>query len=145
MSFDSLGLSEEILRAINKSGYTTPTPIQEKAIPAILDGRDVMAAAQTGTGKTAGFTLPILEMQLSSRPARAKRCQCLVLTPTRELAMQVQESVVKYSTYMQLKTAVIYGGVSMHKQIMKLKKGVDIVVATPGRLLDLYRPEGHYV
>ncbi len=139
MSFDALGLSEEILRAVKKSGYNNPTPIQAKAIPEILDGNDMMAAAQTGTGKTAGFTLPLLEILSAQRSLKPKYARSLVLTPTRELAMQVQESVNKYNKYLNLRTAVVYGGVSMFKQIKQLKQGVDILVATPGRLLDLHR------
>lgn len=139
MSFANLGLSEAILRAVEKSGYTTPTPIQQKAIPAILEGRDMMAAAQTGTGKTAGFTLPLLEMLSQNRTLKAKHARSLVITPTRELAAQVEESVKKYGKFLNLKTAVVYGGVNMHQQIKRLQGGVDILVATPGRLLDLHR------
>ncbi|MEQ8428457.1 MAG: DEAD/DEAH box helicase [Gammaproteobacteria bacterium] len=139
MSFANLGLSEAILRAVEKSGYTTPTPIQLKAIPAILEGRDMMAAAQTGTGKTAGFTLPLLEMLSKNRTLKPKHARSLVITPTRELAAQVEESVKKYGKFINLKAAVVYGGVNMHQQIKRLQHGVDILVATPGRLLDLHR------
>ena len=139
MSFESLGLSDTILRAVKKSGYTIPTPIQTKAIPVILNGNDMMAAAQTGTGKTAGFTLPLLELLNNDQKPKLKSTRALVLTPTRELAAQVEESVIKYGKYLNLKTAVIYGGVNMHRQITRLKQGVDIIVATPGRLLDLHR------
>ena len=136
MSFPELGLSAEILRAVADQGYTTPTPIQKQAIPVILAGRDLMAAAQTGTGKTAGFTLPILQL-LSARPAAAKRKpRVLVLTPTRELAAQVEESVRTYGSHLPLTSLAIFGGVSLVPQVRSLKAGVDILVATPGRLLD---------
>jgi ATP-dependent RNA helicase RhlE len=141
MSFNSLGLSAELLRAVSDSGYSTPTPVQAQAIPVILQGRDVLAGAQTGTGKTAGFTLPILQ-RLSDKgrapDARGGRRQVrvLVLTPTRELAAQVEESVRTYGKYLPLKSAVIFGGVSINPQIDILRRGVDILVATPGRLLD---------
>ena len=137
MSFDTLGLSAELLRAIREQGYTKPTPIQDKAIPAILEGRDVMGAAQTGTGKTAGFTLPLLQ-KLSENPAtRGPRpVRALVLTPTRELAAQVYESIKTYGRHLPLQSAVMFGGVKINPQIQKLRRGVDILVATPGRLLD---------
>ncbi|GGQ20416.1 DEAD/DEAH box helicase [Shewanella litoralis] len=137
MSFASLGLNAAILKAVEKQGYDTPSPIQAQAIPAVLAGQDVMAAAQTGTGKTAGFTLPILE--LLSKGSRAQRGQvrALVLTPTRELAAQVQESVATYGVNLPLKSAVVFGGVSIIPQLAALRNGVDILVATPGRLLDL--------
>jgi len=138
MSFDSLGLSEPLLRAVNELGYTTPTPIQKQAIPAVLNGGDLLAGAQTGTGKTAGFTLPILQ-RLSAMPPAAggKRViRALILTPTRELAAQVEESVRAYGKYVKLKSTVMFGGVGINPQIDALKRGVDIVVATPGRLLD---------
>jgi ATP-dependent RNA helicase RhlE len=138
MKFDTLGLSEELLRAVRDTGYTSPTPIQAQAIPAILKGSDIMAAAQTGTGKTAGFTLPLLQL-LSSKPkVRNNRVRALVLTPTRELAAQVQDSVFTYGKHMNLRSAVVFGGVGINPQMMKLRKGVDVLVATPGRLLDLY-------
>ncbi|AET88255.1 ATP-dependent RNA helicase RhlE [Burkholderia sp. SFA1] len=143
MSFDSLGLSEPLLRAVNELGYSTPTPIQLQAIPAVLKGGDLLAGAQTGTGKTAGFTLPILQRlsQLGpvSAPAAsgAKRpVRALILTPTRELAAQVEESVRAYGKYLKLKSTVMFGGVGINPQIDALRRGVDIVVATPGRLLD---------
>ncbi|CDY74595.1 ATP-dependent RNA helicase RhlE [Caballeronia glathei] len=139
MSFDSLGLSEPLLRAVNELGYTSPTPIQLQAIPAVLNGGDLLAGAQTGTGKTAGFTLPILQRlsQMSPPAAGAKRhVRALILTPTRELAAQVEESVRAYGKYMKLKSTVMFGGVGINPQIDALKRGVDIVVATPGRLLD---------
>ena len=138
MSFDTLGLSSEILSAVAKQGYDTPTPIQEQAIPAILDGHDVMAAAQTGTGKTAGFTLPLLEKLSHGRPPRANQVRALVLTPTRELAAQVSDSVITYGSNLPLRSAVVFGGVNINPQMQKLRKGVDILVATPGRLLDLH-------
>ncbi|MFC5431057.1 DEAD/DEAH box helicase [Paraburkholderia denitrificans] len=138
MSFDSLGLSEPLIRAVNELGYTTPTPIQLQAIPAVLNGGDLLAGAQTGTGKTAGFTLPILQ-RLNEMPtaANGKRVvRALILTPTRELAAQVEESVRAYGKYLKLKSTVMFGGVGINPQIDALKRGVDIVVATPGRLLD---------
>ncbi len=139
MKFETLGLSEELLRAVRATGYTSPTPIQAQAIPAILEGHDVMAAAQTGTGKTAGFTLPLLQRLSNKPPVKSNRTRALVLTPTRELAAQVQESVVTYGKYMKLHSAVVFGGVKINPQMMKLRRGVDVLVATPGRLLDLYQ------
>ncbi|MEE9343353.1 MAG: DEAD/DEAH box helicase [Gammaproteobacteria bacterium] len=138
MSFTSLGLSEPILKAVAEQGYSTPSPIQAKAIPAVIEGSDVMAAAQTGTGKTAGFTLPILEILSRGQPAKANQARALILTPTRELAAQVAESVATYGKHLSLKSAVVFGGVKINPQMMKLRKGVDILIATPGRLLDLY-------
>jgi ATP-dependent RNA helicase RhlE len=146
MSFSELGLSAELLRALTARGYTEPTPIQRQAIPAVLAGRDVLAGAQTGTGKTAAFTLPLL--QCLSQPARrsgqgrASKPRALVLTPTRELAAQVGESVVAYGRYLPLRTLQIFGGVSMGPQLAGLRQGVDILVATPGRLLD-HVDQGH--
>ncbi|PTB18693.1 RNA helicase [Trinickia symbiotica] len=142
MSFDSLGLSEPVVRAVHELGYTSPTPIQKQAIPAVLEGGDLLAGAQTGTGKTAGFTLPILErlsrsstgQESSARAARPVRA--LILTPTRELAAQVEASVRAYGKYLKLKSTVLFGGVGINPQIEALKRGVDLVVATPGRLLD---------
>jgi ATP-dependent RNA helicase RhlE len=139
MSFSSLGLIDQIAGTLATLGYSTPTPVQSQAIPAVLAGRDVMAAAQTGTGKTAGFALPLIQRlvmkgQLSPNAARA-----LVLVPTRELAEQVHESVKAYSAGLPLRTMVAYGGVSINPQMMHLRKGVDLLVATPGRLLDLER------
>lgn len=138
MSFDSLGLNKDILAAVNQQGYTTPSPIQSKAIPSILDGKDVMAAAQTGTGKTAGFTLPILQKLCGGKPALSNQVRSLILAPTRELAIQVSESVNTYGANTNLKSTVVYGGVKINPQMMKLRKGVDILIATPGRLLDLF-------
>jgi ATP-dependent RNA helicase RhlE len=140
MTFESLGLRPDILRAIADQGYTTPTPIQAQAIPIVLQGRDIMAGAQTGTGKTAGFTLPLLHRiaanaSHSTSPAKHP-VRALILTPTRELAAQVEESVKAYGKYLPVKICVIYGGVNMNPQIEALRAGIDIVVATPGRLLD---------
>jgi len=133
-----LGLIEPLRRAVSSTGYTTPTAIQAAAIPAILEGGDVMAAAQTGTGKTAGFTLPMLQRLSESPSARSNRARALVLTPTRELAAQVHDSVLTYGKFMNMRSAAVFGGVNISPQMMKLRKGVDILVATPGRLLDLY-------
>ncbi|MCJ8319182.1 MAG: DEAD/DEAH box helicase [Colwellia sp.] len=138
MSFSSLGLSEPLLKAVSEQGYEKPSPIQEKAIPAVIEGRDVMAAAQTGTGKTAGFTLPLLDILAKGKPARANQARALILTPTRELAAQILESVETYGKYTKVKSTVVYGGVKINPQMMRLRQGVDILVATPGRLLDLY-------
>ncbi|HEX9389903.1 MAG TPA: DEAD/DEAH box helicase [Usitatibacteraceae bacterium] len=136
MSFSSLGLSEAIVRAVSEHGYTTPTPIQAQAIPAVLNGGDLLAGAQTGTGKTAGFVLPILQ-RLTATPTEGKRkIRVLVLTPTRELAAQVEESVRTYGKYTGIKSLVIFGGVGINPQISAMRQGVDILVATPGRLLD---------
>lgn len=137
MSFESLGLRTELLRAVTEKGYTTPSPIQQQAIPYILEGRDIMGGAQTGTGKTAGFTLPLLQRLMSSVPAKKGRpVRALVLTPTRELAAQVAESVDIYGKHLPLKSTVIFGGISINPQIKRVRDGVDILVATPGRLLD---------
>jgi len=138
MSFTSLGLSAPILKAVAEKGYDTPSPIQLQAIPAVIEGKDVMAAAQTGTGKTAGFTLPLLELLSTGERAQSNHVRALVLTPTRELAAQVNDSVTTYGKHLPLKSAVVFGGVKINPQMMKLRKGVDILVATPGRLLDLY-------
>ena len=139
MSFEDLGLSAPLLRAIADAGYTAPTPIQSQAIPAVLTGGDLLAGAQTGTGKTAGFTLPLLEKLASAGPAHPRVIRALILTPTRELAAQVEESVRVYGKYLSLKSLVIFGGVGMNPQIDALRRGVDILVATPGRLLDLHQ------
>ena len=138
MSFESLGLSKPLLQAVADKGYTTPSPIQLQAIPAVLTGKDVMAAAQTGTGKTAGFTLPLLERLNNGNKVSANQVRALVLTPTRELAAQVAESVETYSKHLNVKSHCVFGGVKINPQMMKLRKGTDILVATPGRLLDLY-------
>jgi ATP-dependent RNA helicase RhlE len=138
MTFDDLGLSADLLRALAARGYTQPTPIQSRAIPVVLEGRDVLAAAQTGTGKTAAFTLPLLQRLAQDTDAArpAKRPRALVLVPTRELAAQVAESVTEYGAHLSLRSAVIFGGVKINPQIAQLRRGVDIVIATPGRLLD---------
>ncbi len=139
MSFDSLGLSADILRAVAEQGYSEPTPIQRQAIPVVLAGRDLLASAQTGTGKTAGFTLPLLQkLSANAGAIRGRRpVRALILTPTRELAAQVGENVSEYSKYLPLRSLVVFGGVSINPQMLKLRGGVDILVATPGRLLDL--------
>ncbi len=142
MSFSTLGLSEAIVRAVSEQGYTQPTPIQAQAIPAVLAGGDLLAGAQTGTGKTAGFMLPILQRLSTGTPtfsARtgARALRTLILTPTRELAAQVEESVRTYGKYLPIKSTVVFGGVGIHPQINAIRQGVDILVATPGRLLDL--------
>ena len=137
MTFSDLHLNPPLLKAINEQGYTKPTPVQAQAIPFILEGRDMLAGAQTGTGKTAGFTLPLLQL-LSDRkqPKTHRKIRALILTPTRELAAQVGESVKLYGKYLPLKSAVIFGGVGINPQITMLQNGIDILVATPGRLLD---------
>ncbi|MBZ0326966.1 MAG: DEAD/DEAH box helicase [Altibacter sp.] len=137
MSFTSLGLSDALLKAINKKGYTNPTPIQQKAIPLILERKDVLASAQTGSGKTAGFALPILQILNSGQPLRHRPVRTLILTPTRELAAQVEDEFREYSKFLDLRSTVIFGGVNANPQIRTLRQGVDILVATPGRLLDL--------
>ena len=139
MTFSDLQLSPAILEALNEQGYREPTPIQARAIPAVLEGRDVMAAAQTGTGKTAGFTLPLLEKLSQGKPARSNHVRALVLTPTRELAAQVGESVRTYGSNLPLRSTVVFGGVKINPQMMRLRKGADILIATPGRLLDLFQ------
>jgi len=138
MSFSNLGLSAELLRAVEEQGYQEATPVQLQAIPAILAGRDILAGAQTGTGKTAGFTLPMLQrlQQADAGQRRPRRVRALILVPTRELAAQVAESVANYGRHLAYKSTVIYGGVSINPQISALRHGVDIVIATPGRLLD---------
>ncbi|ATQ77648.1 DEAD/DEAH box helicase [Massilia violaceinigra] len=139
MSFDSLGLIDPLVRTLDALGYSTPTPVQAQAIPAVLAGRDMMAAAQTGTGKTAGFALPLLQRLTLQGQVGANAVRVLVLVPTRELAEQVHESFRAYGAGLPLRTHVAYGGVSINPQMMKLRKGLDVLVATPGRLLDLYR------
>ncbi len=138
MSFDTLGLSPALLKAIDKKGYSKPSPVQEKAIPLILERKDVLASAQTGTGKTAGFTLPVLQILSQGKELRKKPIRALVLTPTRELAAQVSDNVKTYSEYLNIRSTVIFGGVNQRPQVSALKKGVDILIATPGRLLDLH-------
>ena len=137
MTFQELGLNEPILRALADQGYEQPSPIQAKAIPPALTGRDVLGCAQTGTGKTCAFAAPILQ-QLSGRKAQGRPIRALILTPTRELALQIQESFEAYGKYLPLRSTVIFGGVGQAPQVERLKKGVDILVATPGRLGDLY-------
>ena len=138
MAFTTLGLSAELLRAVEEQGYRQPTPIQKQAIPVILQGRDIMAGAQTGTGKTAGFTLPLLQRlsEQHQQHSRKRRVRALIVTPTRELAAQIEESVTSYGKHLPLTSTVIFGGVKINPQITQLRKGVDILVATPGRLLD---------
>jgi ATP-dependent RNA helicase RhlE len=139
MTFNTLGLSDTLLQAVKQTGYTAPTPIQERAIPEILAGRDVMAAAQTGTGKTAGFTLPLLQL-ISGRPNRTRNSfRALILTPTRELAAQIEDSIQTYGAQENLRYGVVFGGVNINPQKKTLNRGLDILVATPGRLLDLYQ------
>jgi len=137
MSFNSLGLSDALLKAISKKGYTTPSPIQQKAIPPILEGKDVLASAQTGTGKTAGFTLPILQLLSQGQHLRQRPVRALILTPTRELAAQVYANIKEYSEFLDLRSAVIFGGVNQNPQVSQLRQGIDVLVATPGRLIDL--------
>ncbi len=137
MTFSHLGLSQDLLSAVAEQGYTQPTPIQQQAIPAILQGKDVFASAQTGTGKTAGFTLPLLQLLNNTSYSKSDRTpRALILIPTRELAQQVGDSVRTYGKYLSLRSAIVYGGVAIRPQIQTLRQGVDIVVATPGRLLD---------
>lgn len=138
MSFKSLGLSNAILKAVEEKGYTTPSPIQEKAIPPILQGKDLLASAQTGTGKTAGFTLPVLQILSETKHPKYKPLRALILTPTRELAAQIYDNIQAYSKYLDINSAVVFGGVKAKPQIATLRNGVDILVATPGRLLDLH-------
>ncbi|MDC3260651.1 DEAD/DEAH box helicase [Winogradskyella sp.] len=137
MSFKSLGLSEPLLRAISKKGYETPSPIQAKAIPPVLEGKDVLASAQTGTGKTAGFTLPLLHNLTKQQSQRHRPIRALILTPTRELAAQVYTNVKEYSEFLDIRSAVIFGGVNQKPQVATIKNGIDVLVATPGRLIDL--------
>ncbi len=143
MSFTNLGLNDSLLKAIKDQGYNTPTPIQKQAIPVVIEGKDVLAAAQTGTGKTAGFTLPLLERLSETNPKMGKKqIRVLVLTPTRELAAQVAESIKTYGKYMKYTSTVIFGGVGINPQLATLRRGVDIVIATPGRLLDIASQDG---
>ncbi|MGL6160821.1 DEAD/DEAH box helicase [Microbulbifer sp.] len=138
MLFEDLGLAPELARAVAEQGYDKPTPIQAQAIPVVMRGGDVMAAAQTGTGKTAGFTLPLLHRLKAGDRARNGQVRALVLTPTRELAAQVHDNVQAYGQHLPLRSAVVFGGVKINPQMMKLRGGVDLLVATPGRLLDLH-------
>jgi len=137
MSFNSLGLSKALLKAVDKQGYTSPSPIQKKAIPLILERKDLLASAQTGTGKTAGFTLPMLQILSQGQQLRKRPIRALVLTPTRELAAQVHSNVKSYSEFLDIRSTVIFGGVNQRPQVSTIRNGVDILVATPGRLLDL--------
>lgn len=137
MSFNNLGLSEALLKAVSKKGYTTPSPIQQKAIPPVLEGKDVLASAQTGTGKTAGFTLPLLHLLSENPKEKYRPIRALILTPTRELAAQVYANVKEYSEFLNIRSAVIFGGVNQKPQAATLRQGIDVLVATPGRLLDL--------
>ena len=139
MTFNSLGLTDSLLQAVQTTGYTIPTPIQERVIPEILNGKDVMAAAQTGTGKTAGFTLPLLQLLGGRKQTHDRQIRALVLTPTRELAAQIQDSIGTYGLNERLRHGVVFGGVNINPQKQKLRRGLDILVATPGRLLDLYQ------
>lgn len=139
MNFTDLGLSEALLKALLDQEYTTPTPIQEQAIPPILQGKDIMASAQTGTGKTAGFTLPLLQKLAMQPRATGNHTRALILTPTRELAAQVHASIETYGKYLSLRSTVVFGGVKINPQMQKLRGGVEILVATPGRLLDLFQ------
>ena len=137
MSFETLGLSPALLRALSESNYTTATPIQAEAIPLILAGRDLLGGAQTGTGKTAAFALPLLQrMSELTTPRQSRRPRALILTPTRDLAVQVHDSIRKYGKYLRMPSTVVYGGAGMSPQIDALRRGVDILVATPGRLID---------
>ncbi len=138
MTFESLGLKAPLLKAIEEKGYTNPSPIQEKAIPVILEGKDVLASAQTGTGKTAGFTLPILQIITDTKNPKYRPIRALILTPTRELAAQIYDNVRDYSKHVNIKSTVIFGGVKPKPQIATLRSGIDVLVATPGRLLDLH-------
>ncbi len=140
MNFAKLGLIEPLLRTLQQLDYTTPTPVQAQAIPAVLAGRDLMAAAQTGTGKTAGFALPVLQrLALEGEKVQSNSIRALVLVPTRELAEQVHANVREYAENLPVSTYAVYGGVSLNPQMMRLRRGVDLLVATPGRLLDLFR------
>src|SRR3954451_17517069 len=138
MTFADLGLSDELLRAVNDSGYDVPTPIQKGAIPSVLMGKDLIGIAQTGTGKTAGFVLPMIDILAEGR-SRARMPRSLILEPTRELAAQVAENFEKYCKYHKLSMALLIGGVSMGDQVKALEKGVDVLIATPGRLMDLFQ------
>ena len=138
MKFKNLGLQPQLLKAIQKKGYTNPSVIQEKSIPLILKGKDVLASAQTGTGKTAGFTLPLLQILNTENTGKNRKIRSLILTPTRELAAQIFENVKEYSEYIDIRSTVIFGGVNQKPQVSILRKGIDVLIATPGRLLDLH-------
>ena len=137
MKFNELGLMPSLLKAVNEKGYTDPSPIQEKAIPLILKRKDVLASAQTGTGKTAGFTLPLLQILSKQSNSNHRKIKALILTPTRELAAQIYDNVIEYSRHLELRSTVIFGGVNQKPQVSKIRSGIDILIATPGRLLDL--------
>ena len=137
MKFNELGLMPSLLKAVNEKGYTDPSPIQEKAIPLILRRKDVLASAQTGTGKTAGFTLPLLQILSKQSNSNHRKIKALILTPTRELAAQIYDNVIEYSRHLELRSTVIFGGVNQKPQVSKIRSGIDILIATPGRLLDL--------
>ena len=137
MKFNELGLMPSLLKAVNEKGYTDPSPIQEKAIPLILRRKDVLASAQTGTGKTAGFTLPLLQILSKQSNSNHRKIKALILTPTRELAAQIYDNVIEYSRHLELRSSVIFGGVNQKPQVSKIRSGIDILIATPGRLLDL--------
>ena len=141
MSFGSLGLCDELLKTVVEQGYTTPSAIQAEAIPAVLSQRDVMAVAHTGTGKTAGFTLPMVQLLSGGPSPQAQHVRALVITPTRELAAQVADSVQNYSRHMNIRSAAVFGGVRIEPQITQLQGGLDVLVATPGRLIDLYNQQ----
>src|SRR5688500_17519637 len=137
MTFNDLRIAEPILRALNTEGYTTPTPIQQQAIPIVLQGKDLLGCAQTGTGKTAAFSIPILQ-QLGERGSNERgRIRALILTPTRELAIQIDESIAAYGRHMGIRHTVVFGGVRQHGQVNQIRQGAEILTATPGRLLDL--------
>ena len=138
MKFTDLGLPESLIRALKKSDYDEPTPVQQSTIPLIQEGKDVMATSQTGTGKTAGFVLPMLEL-LMSNDSKQRKIRGLIITPTRELAAQVHASIEKYGCYTELKSTVVFGGVNINPQKKTLRQGVDVLVASPGRLLDLHK------
>ena len=141
-NFESLGLSDKLLRAINNEGYESPTPVQALAIPLLLSGRDVLGVAQTGTGKTAAFALPILQKLLEKNTSQRRNIRALILSPTRELAAQIDQRFSVYSQYIDMRHKVIFGGVSQKPQVQSLRRGIDVLVATPGRLLDLMQ-QGH--
>ena len=140
MKFTDLGLPESLIRALKKSDYDEPTPVQQSTIPLIQEGKDVMATSQTGTGKTAGFVLPMLEL-LMSNDSKQRKIRGLIITPTRELAAQVHASIEKYGCYTELKSTVVFGGVNINPQKKTLRQGVDVLVASPGRLLDLHKQQ----
>ena len=141
MSFSALGLCDELLKAVAEQGYTVASPIQIEAIPAVLSQRDVVAVAQTGTGKTAGFTLPVLQLLSGGSSAKPKSVRALIITPTRELAAQVAKSVENYSRLVNIRSGAAFGGVRIEPQISQLEDGLDVLVATPGRLIDLYNQQ----